>query len=55
MSNNTSHTHLLQISQAILHGVHALFPHPAVTGHTAFDPVTLSKLETGEVTYEHVK
>ena len=55
MSNNTSHAHLLQISRAILHGVHAIFPPPAVTGHTGFDPVALSKLDTGESTWEHFK
>ena len=55
MRNNTSHTHLLQISRAILHGVYAIFPTPAVTGHNGFDQVALSKLDTGEVTWEHVK
>ena len=55
MSNNTSHAHLLQISCAMLHGVHAIFPPPAVTIHNGFDPVALSKLEIEEGTWEHVK
>ena len=55
MIKNTSHAHLLQISCAILHVVHAIFPPPAVTDHKGFDPVALSKLETGEGTWEHVK
>ena len=48
MIKNTSHAHLLQISCAILHVVHAIFPPPAVTDHKGFDPVALSKLETVE-------
>ena len=48
MSKNTSHAHLIQIYRTILHGVHAIFPPPYVTGHNGFDPVALSKLETGE-------
>ena len=55
MSNNTSHAHILQISRAMLYGVHAIFPPPAVTGHTGFDPVALSKLDIGESTWEHFK
>ena len=44
MSKNTSHTHLLQISCAMLHGIHAIFPPPSVTVHNRFDPVAISKL-----------
>ena len=55
MSNNMSHAHILQIYRAILYGVHAIFPPPDVTGHNGFDPVALSKLETGEGTCENVK
>ena len=55
MINNTSHSHLLQISRAILHGVHVILPPPAATSHNRFDPVALSKLDTGKVTWEHVK
>ena len=43
-----SHAHLLQISSAMLYGVHAIFPLHGVTGHNGFDPVALSKLETVE-------
>ena len=55
MSNNTSHTHLLQVSRAMLHGIHAIFPPTEVTGHNGFDPVALSKLEKVEGTWEHIK
>ena len=44
MSKNTSHAHLIQISREILHGIHAIFPPPAVTGHNGFNPVDLYKL-----------
>ena len=55
MRNNTSHAHILQVSHAMLHGIHAIFPPPKVTSHKGFDPVDLSKLEKGEVTWEHIK
>ena len=44
MINNTSHARLLQISHAMLHGVHSIFPPPDVTVHNGFNPVALSKL-----------
>ena len=53
MRNNTSHAHILQISRAMLHGVHAIFPPPAITGHNRFDPLALYKLDTGEGTWSH--
>ena len=55
MSNNTSHAHILQVSRTMLHGIHAIFPPPEVTGHNEFDPVALSKLEKVEVAWEHIK
>ena len=55
MSNNMSHAHLLQIYRAMLHVVRAIFSPPSVIGHNGFDPVALSKQETGYVTWEHVK
>ena len=50
-----SHAHILQISRAMLYGVHAIFPPPAATDHNGLDPVVLSKLETVEGTCENVK
>ena len=55
MSNNTSHAHLLQISHAMLHGIHAIFHPTAVTGRNGFDPVSLSKLDELEGKWEHGK
>ena len=39
----------------MLHGIHAISPPPAVTGHYGSDPVALSKLDKGEGTRKHVK
>ena len=55
MSNNTSHAHLLQIYRAMLHSIHAILPPTAVTSHNGFNPVAPSKLEKGEIIWEHVK
>ena len=29
----------------MLHGIHAIFPPPAVTGHNRFEPVAIKKLK----------
>ena len=55
MRNNTSNTHLLQVSLTMLHGIHAIFPPTEVTGNNGFDPVALSKLEKVEGTWEQSK
>ena len=55
MRNNTSHAHLLQVSRAMLNGIHAIFPPPEVTSYNGFDPVALSKLEKVEGTWEQIK
>ena len=39
----------------MLHGVHAIFPLPAVTGHNGYDPIAESKLEKGDGTWEYEK
>ena len=39
----------------MLHGVHAIFPLPAVTGHNRYDPIAESKLEKGDGTWEYEK
>ena len=47
-TNNTAHTHLRQLSRAMLHGVHSIFPPPEVTGHNGFDSIAFKKLVKGE-------
>ena len=39
MINNVEPDHLRQLSRAMLHGIHAIFPPPEVTGHTGYDPI----------------
>ena len=39
----------------MLHGIHAIFPPPAVTGHCGHDPISEAKLAKGEGTWEHKK
>jgi hypothetical protein len=41
-------TELLHLSRAILHGIHAVFPPPAMTGHDGEDPVSIKKLNQGD-------
>lgn len=55
MSNDIRHTHLLQISRAMLHGVHAIFPPPTITGHNGHDPIAENKLNNGDGTWEFQK
>jgi len=39
---------LLHCSRALLHGIHSVFPPPAITGHNGQDPISLKKLMEGE-------
>ena len=43
---------LRHCSRAVLHGIHSVFPPPAVTGHNGADPVSLKKLLAGEGLWE---
>ena len=55
MSNDLRRQHILHTSRAMLHGIHAIFPPPAVTGHNGFDPITESKLRKGEGMWDITK
>ena len=44
-----SKTHLLQVSRAMLHGIHS------ITGHTGGDPISEKKLDKLEGLWEHTK
>ena len=48
MSNNVESAHLWQLSRAMLHGIHAIFPPPEVTGHTGYDPIAYKKMVDGD-------
>jgi len=47
-TNNILPAHLTQVSRAMLHGIHALFPPPAITRHCGEDPISESKLRKGD-------
>ncbi len=47
-TNKLDEDHLRQMSRAILHGIHSIFPPPAISGHNGEDPVSHGKLLKGE-------
>ncbi len=47
-TNDLSQPNLQQMARAVLHGVHSIFPPPAVSGHNGEDPVSHGKLLKGE-------
>jgi hypothetical protein len=47
-TNNIAPQHLQQVSRAMLHGIHSIFPPPSVTGHSGEDPVSEQKIHKGE-------
>jgi hypothetical protein len=48
LAQTTDPAQLEHLAQAILHGIHSVFPPPAVTGHAGEDPVALKKLKQGD-------
>ena len=48
MTNDLSITNLTTISRAMLHGIHSIFPPPAVTKHNGGDPIAEKKIAKGE-------
>jgi hypothetical protein len=48
LAQTTDPTQLEHLARAILHGIHSVFPPPAVTGHAGEDPVALKKLKQGD-------
>ena len=55
MINDLRRQNLLHTSRAMLHGIHAIFTPPAVTGHNGFDPIAESKLRKGKGMWEITK
>ena len=55
MSNNIEQAHLRQLSREMLHGIHAIFPPPEVTGHKGFDPIAYKKLVDGDGIWDFYK
>ena len=54
-SNDLRCQNLLHTSRAMLHGTHAIFLPPAVTGHKGFDPIAEAKLRKGEGMWDITK
>jgi hypothetical protein len=53
---NKEGTLLGRITRAALHGIHAIFPPPDVTGHIGGkDPISLKKLQRGDAQWSHQK
>jgi hypothetical protein len=53
---DSSGTHLSSISRAALHGIHAIFPSPTVTGHVnGKDPISQKKLDKGDARWDPTK
>jgi hypothetical protein len=53
---NKDGTLLGRMTRGILHGIHSVFPAPAVTGHVGGkDPISLKKLQRGDGQWHHEK
>ena len=49
-------THIPLIRRASIHGIHAVFPEPAVTGHeNGKDPLSMKKIDQGDGNFESKK
>ena len=55
MTNHSDRSYLLQLSRAMLHGIHSMFPPPILTGHCGADPVSGKKLEKKEGEWDFTK
>ena len=49
-TNDLSIDNLTKMSRGLLHGIHSIFPPPAITGHNGFDPISEQKLNKREGT-----
>ena len=47
-TNDGRRPHLENLSWAMLHGIHAIFPPPEVTGHSGHDSIAHKKLIAGD-------
>ena len=43
---------LRHLSRALLHGIHSVFPPPAISGHNGEEPISIKKLKEGEGLWE---
>jgi hypothetical protein len=47
-TNHGSSDHLQKVSQAMIHGIHSIFPPPEISKHNGEDPILESKIAKGE-------
>jgi hypothetical protein len=47
--------HLLQLSRAILHGIHSIFPPPSISKHCGSDPILEKKMKQGDGQWKYQK
>ena len=43
---------LRHLSRALLHGIHSVFPPPAISGHNGEEPISIKKMKEGEGLWE---
>ena len=48
MAQTNDPAKLLHLSRALLHGIHSVFPPPAVSGQNGYGPISEKKLAEGE-------
>ena len=48
MCNDIWQSHLGKLSREMLHGIHAIFPPPQITGHNGFESVVDKKMGDGD-------
>ena len=54
-TNDLSNANLQQTGNCILHGVHSVFPPPAVSGHSGEDPIAKKKMLQGDGRWDYRK
>ena len=54
-TNSTDNTQIRQLSRAMLHGIHSVFPPQNLTGHEGGDPISEKKLNQGDGTWSTSK
>jgi hypothetical protein len=47
--------HLLQLSRAILHGIHSIFPPPSISKHCGGDPISEKKMKQVDSQWKYQK
>ena len=55
VTNDRSQEHLFKFSNAILYGIHLVFPPPEVSGHQGEDPILQKKMHQGDGSWDTIK